>query len=192
MRFLKEVSVPNLCDAGAKVLKDIKPINKNQKIIFGEAITVKTTSNDWGTTVKAISYGRNKIIVIDAEGEKTAIWGGLATLNAKLKGVIAVVIDGSVRDVEEINNLKFPVFSKYNVPNAGKPLDMGEINVPIVCGGELINPGDIIVGDCNGVAVIERSKINEVIENVKKIKEKEDLIKNRIMRGMDLRDILKL
>ena len=192
MRFLKEVSVPNLCDAGAKVLKDIKPINQNQRIIFGEAITVKTTSNDWGTAVKAISYGRNKIIVIDAEGEKTAIWGGLATLNAKLKGVIAVVIDGSVRDVEEINNLKFPVFSKYNVPNAGKPLDMGEINVPIVCGGELINPGDIIVGDCNGVAVIERCKINEIIENVNSIKKKESDIRNKIMRGMDLKDILRL
>ncbi|AEH06585.1 RraA family protein [Methanothermococcus okinawensis] len=192
MRFLKEVSVPNLCDAGARVLKDIKPINQYQKIVFGEALTVRTTANEWGTTVKAISYGRNKVIVIDAEGAKTAIWGGLATLNAKLKGVIAVVVDGSVRDIEDIHYLKFPVFSRYNVPNAGKPLDNGEINIPIVCGGELIHPGDIIVGDCNGVAVIERNKINEVIENVKAIKKKEENIKNKIMRGIDLKDILNL
>ena len=192
MRFLKNVSVPNLCDAGARVLKDIKPINPNQGIIFGEAITVKTPSNDWGAPVKSISYARNKVIVVDAEGAKTAVWGGLATLNAKLKGVLAVVIDGSVRDVEEINKLKFPVFSKYNVPNAGKPYNNGEINIPIVCGGEVVKPGDIIVGDCNGVAVIERHRINEIIENVKSIKKKEEEIKNKIMRGTDLKDILRL
>ncbi len=192
MKFLKNVSVPNLCDAGARVLKDIKPINPNQGIIFGEAITVKTPSNEWGTAVKSISYAKNKIIVIDAEGAKTAVWGGLATLNAKLNGVIAVVIDGSVRDVEEITKLKFPVFSKYNVPNAGKPHNNGEMNIPIVCGGEVVKPGDIVVGDCNGVAVIDRYKIDEIIENVKNIKKKEDEIKNKIMRGMDLKDILKI
>lgn len=192
MKFLKNVSVPNLCDAGARVLKDIKPINPNQGIIFGEAITVKTSSNDWGTSVKAISYARNKVIVVDAEGAKTAVWGGLATLNAKLNGVIAVVIDGSIRDIEEIHKLRFPVFSKYNVPNAGKPYDNGKINIPIVCGGEVIKPGDVIVGDYNGVAVIERHRIDEIIENVKGIKKKEDEIRNKIMRGMDLKDILGL
>ncbi len=192
MRILKEVSVPNLCDAGARILKNIKPIIPDQKIVFGEAITVKTSGDDWGTVVNTIKYARNKIIVVDTEGAKTAVWGGLASTNAKLKGVIAIVIDGSVRDVEDIKSLKFPVFSKYTVPNAGKPLNNGEVNIPIVCGGEVVNPGDIIVGDCNGVVVIGRDKINEVIENVKKIKQKENLIKDKVMRGMDLGDILKL
>lgn len=192
MRILKEVSVPNLCDAGARILKDIKPINSDQKIIFGEALTVKTSGDDWGTVVNTIKYAKNKVIVVDTEEAKIAVWGGLASTNAKLKGVIAIVIDGSVRDVEDIKSLKFPVFSKHIVPNAGKPLNNGKVNVPVICGGEVINPGDIIVGDCNGVVVIERDKINEVIENVKKIKQKENLIKNKVMRGMDLGDILKL
>ena len=192
MKILKNVSVPNLCDAGARVLRGIKPINPMQKMVVGEAITVRTSPNDWGTVVKAIKYARNKIIVVDANGGDIAVWGGLASTNARLKGVLGIVIDGGIRDVEDINALKFPAFARHVVPNAGKPLDEGEINVPIICGGELINPKDIIVGDCNGVAVIKREELNEIIENVKAIKEKETNIKNKILRGIDIADILGL
>ncbi|EHP87034.1 RraA family protein [Methanotorris formicicus] len=191
-KILSIFSVPNLCDAGARVLKGIKPVNPMQKMIVGETVTVKTSPNDWGTVVKAIKYARNKIIVVDANGGDIAVWGGLASTNAKLKGVLGVVVDGGIRDIEDINTLKFPAFARYVVPNAGKPLDEGEINVPITCGGEVINPKDIVVGDCNGVAVIKREELNEVIENVKAIKEKETNIKNKILRGMDIGDILGL
>ncbi len=195
MNILKNFSVPNLCDAGAKPLKGIKPILDNQKIVFGEAITVKTNYDDWGTVVKSISFAKNKFIVVEVVGEKkyeTAVWGGLASLNAKIKGVRGIVIDGCIRDVEDIRDLKFPVFAKNFCPNAGKPLNLGEVNVAVNCGGVLINPGDIIVGDQNGVAVIKKSSISEVIENAKSIKEKERKIRERILRGNDLRDILNL
>ena len=195
MNILKTFSVPNLCDAGAKPLKGIKPILENQKIVFGEAITVKISYNDWGTLIKAISFAKNKIIVAEVVGEgkyETAVWGGLASLNAKIKGVRGVVIDGCVRDVEDIKALKFPVFAKNFCPNAGKPLNLGEINVAVNCGGVVVEPGDIIIGDCNGVAVIKKSSLQEVIENAKNIKEKERKIKERILRGQDLRDILNL
>ncbi|ACV24097.1 RraA family protein [Methanocaldococcus fervens] len=195
MNILKNFSVPNLCDAGAKPLKGIKPILDNQGVVFGEAVTVKTSYDDWGTVVKSISLAKNKFIVVEVVGEKryeTAVWGGLASLNAKIKGVKGIVIDGCVRDVEDIKALKFPVFTKNFCPNAGKPLNVGDVNVTINCGGVLINPGDIVVGDCNGVAVIKREELQYVIENVKNIKEKERKIRERILRGQDLRDILNL
>ncbi|MEO2117780.1 MAG: RraA family protein [Methanocaldococcus sp.] len=193
MNILKNFSVPNLCDAGAKPLKGIKPILENQKIVYGEAITVKTNYDDWGTVVKSISLAKNKFIVVEIVGEKkyeTAVWGGLASLNAKLKGVKGIVIDGCVRDVEDIKSLKFPVFAKNFCPNAGKPLNLGEINVAVNCCDVIIKPGDIIVGDCNGVAVIKKESLQEVIENAKNIKKKERKIKERILKGQDLRDIL--
>ncbi len=192
MIYLKNVSVPNLCDAGAKLLKDIKPINTDQKIVYGEAITVKTKSDDWGTSVKSISYGKNKIIVVSCNNDDFAVWGGLATLNAKIKGVKGVVIDGSVRDLEEINKLKFPIFSKSTCAIAGKPKNEGNINVSINISNVVINPGDIIVGDCNGVVVIEKNKIEEILNNVKLIKRKEGNIRKKIMNGFDLEEILKL
>ncbi len=195
MKILKNFSVPNLCDAGAMPLKDIKPILENQKLIFGEVITVKINYDDWGTLIKSISFAKDKIIVVEVVGEKkyeTAVWGGLASLNAKIKGVRGVVIDGCVRDLEDIKSLKFPVFAKNFCPNAGKPLNCGKINVPITCGDVLVNPGDFAVGDCNGVAIIKRENLQEIIENAKYIKEKEKKIKERILRGEDLKDILKL
>ncbi|HIQ32952.1 MAG TPA: RraA family protein [Methanothermococcus okinawensis] len=190
--ILKDVSVPNLSDAGAKVLRGIKPLDNIQGIVFGEAFTVKTSSEDWGTVVKAISYSRGKVIVVECKGEEYAVWGGLASLNAKLKGVVAVVIDGYVRDLEEIRRVRFPVFSRGYTPRAGAPLDRGVMGVTVTCGGIRVNPGDIVVGDCNGVVVIERDRLGEVLERVKEIKRKESKIRDRIMRGMDLKDILGL
>jgi len=190
--ILKDVSVPNLSDAGAKVLRGIKPLDNIQGIVFGEAFTVKTSSEDWGTVVKAISYSRGKVIVVECKGEEYAVWGGLASLNAKLKGVVAVVIDGYVRDLEEIRRVRFPVFSRGYTPRAGAPLDRGVMGVTVTCGGTRVNPGDIVVGDCNGVVVIERDRLGEVLERVKEIKRKESKIRDRIMRGMDLKDILGL
>lgn len=192
MKTLKNSSVPNICDAGAMVLKDIKPINPAQKLIIGEAITVNTTDDDWGAPIKAIAQSKNKIIVVNVKGNDRAIWGGLATLNAKIKGVKGVIINGSVRDIEELQKLNFPIFSKSFRPNAGAPLNYGKINIPITIENVQINPNDIIVGDCNGVAIIKKEELNNIIENVKNIKKKEESIKNKIMRGMDLKDILKL
>ncbi|ACX72400.1 Dimethylmenaquinone methyltransferase [Methanocaldococcus vulcanius M7] len=195
MNILKNFSVPNLCDAGAKPLNGIKPILETQKIVFGEAITVKTNYNDWGTLIKAISFARGKIIIAEIVGDKkyeTAVWGGLASLNAKIKGVKGVVIDGCVRDLEDIRYIKFPVFAKNFCPNAGKPLNLGEINVPLIISGVKINPGDIVVGDCNGVAIIKKEILGEIIENAKQVKHKEQVIRERLLKCYDLKDILGL
>ncbi|NPA61996.1 MAG: RraA family protein [Methanococci archaeon] len=195
MNILKNFSVPNLCDAGAKPLNGIKPILENQKIVFGEVITVKTNYNDWGTLIKAISFAKNKIIVAEIVGDRkyeTAVWGGLASLNAKIKGVKGVVIDGCVRDLEDIKHIKFPVFARNSCPNAGKPLNLGEINVPLTINNIKINPGDVVVGDCNGVAIIKKETLEDVIENAKQVKHKEQVIRERLLRCYDLRDILDL
>jgi len=192
MKIPKDISVPNLSDAGAKVLKGIKPVDNIQGVVFGEAFTVKTSSDDWGTVVKAISYSRGKVIVVKCEGEECAVWGGLASLNAKLKGVVAVVIDGYVRDLEDIRRIRFPVFSRGYTPKAGTPLDRGVMGIPVNCGDTTVKSGDVIIGDCNGVAVIERDRVEEVLEKAKEIKRKESKIRDRIMRGIDLKDILGL
>jgi len=74
-----------------------------------------------------------------------------------MKGIAGIVIDGAVRDVDEIRRMKFPVFARYVVPNAGEPKGFGEINAEIRCGGQEVKPGDWIIGDDNGVLVVQRS-----------------------------------
>ena len=70
-----------------------------------------------------------------------APWGELATLSCMKKGLSGVVIDGAVRDVDDIRAMKFPVFAKAIVPNAGEPKGFGEINAEIQCGGQSVCPG---------------------------------------------------
>ena len=74
------------------------------------------------------------------------------------KGVVGVVIDGAIRDVEDIARIHFPAFAKFITPTAGEPRGFGEINTPIICGGQKIRPGDWIVADDSGVVVIPQEK----------------------------------
>ena len=86
-----------------------------------------------------------------------APWGELATLSCIQRGIAGVVIDGAARDIDDIRAMKFPLFARAVVPNAGEPKGFGEINAEIQCCGQYIRPGDWIVGDESGVVVIPAS-----------------------------------
>ncbi len=173
------------------VMQEIKPLSDH--MVIGKAITVKTETDDWGTSVKAIDAAkRGEILVIKVEGDDQAVWGELTSKTAQEKGIIAIIIDGAVRDIGAIKNSGFPVFSKKIVPNAGSPKAQGEINIPIECGNVTVNPGDIIAGDECGVVVIPYEKLGEVIEEAFNIKKKEDEIIKKIGKGYSLSSILEL
>ena len=89
---------------------------------------------------------------------------------AKLGGII---VDGAIRDVGGITHLGFPAFSRSVSPGACDKDGPGEINVPISCGGTVVNPGDIIVGDADGVAVVPAAHAQEVLDGVAEIIERE-------------------
>lgn len=168
---LQEFSTPNLSDAMNRFRTMdymIKPANEHCSFI-GPAITVRVRPGDNLMIHKAIDVARaGDVLVIDAESCCTnAVWGELLTRAALKKGISGVVIDGATRDIKESRELGIPIFSKYVVPSACDKDGPGEINEPISCGGVAIIPGDIIVGDENGVVVIPPDLIDEVIENVK-------------------------
>ncbi|MDI6724726.1 MAG: RraA family protein [Methanobacterium sp.] len=173
------------------VMKDIKPLLGN--MVIGSAVTVKTDADDWGTCVKAIDVAKKgEILVIKVEGQDQAVWGELTSKTAREKGIICTIIDGAVRDIGAIKELRYPVFSKNVVPNAGSPKAQGKINITIECGDVTVNPGDIIAGDECGVVVIAKENLNDVIEEALNIKKKENEIIRRIEKGDSLSSILGL
>ena len=91
-------------------------------------------------------------------------------MNSKISGI---VIDGPIRDIDEIRNLDFPVYGTGTTPGGPYKEGPGEINVPISCGGISINPGDIILADYDGVIVIPRNDSEVILEKAKKLKEKD-------------------
>ena len=192
--LLKEVSTPNISDAMHRkgAMRDIHPINVGTKMA-GTAITVQTFPGDWAKSVEAIDLGGpGKVIVIYNGSNYVAPWGGLATLSCKTKGIEGVVIDGAVRDVDEIRAMNYPVFASAVVPNAGEPKGMGEINAEITCGGQLVKPGDYIVGDDSGVVVIPRERAYEIARRAKEVEKNESRMYEEIRRGSTLSQVAKL
>ena len=193
--LLAGVSTPNISDAMLRkgAMAGILSICGDVKMA-GRAVTVQTFAGDWAKPVEAIDIARpGDVIVINNDGGiHVAPWGELATRSCMEKGVSGVVIDGAVRDVEDIRRLGFPAFARAIVPNAGEPKGFGEINAEIRCCGETVRPGDWIAGDMNGVVVIPEERAYEVARRAREVQKNEDRIREEIARGGTLSSIQEL
>jgi 3-hexulose-6-phosphate synthase/6-phospho-3-hexuloisomerase len=192
--IFQEVSCPNISDAMHRkgAMRDIHAINPGTKIV-GTAITVQTFAGDWAKPVEAIDLaGPGNVLVIYNGSNNVAPWGGLATLSSKNKGLEGVVVDGAVRDVDEIRALGYPIFSSAITPNAGEPKGMGEINAEIVCGGQTVRPGDYIIGDDSGVVVVPKERAYEIARRAKEVAKMESRLYEEIRRGKTLSQVANL
>ena len=188
------VSTPNISDAMHKhgAMHGIKPIKLGFHMV-GEALTVRTIDGDWAKPIEAIDKAEKGIVlVIDVNGGKTAIWGELATWSAKLKGLSGVVIDGAIRDIDDIVKMDFPVFYRHFSPNAGEPKGFGEIFAEIICGGQTVQTGDWIIGDDSGVVVVPQEIAQEIANRALDVKEQENRIREEIKSGGSLGTVVKV
>jgi len=193
--LLMQVSAPNVTDAMHRkgAMSGIVSICGNVKMV-GRAVTVQTFAGDWAKPVEAIDVaGKDEVIVINNDGAThVAPWGELATLSCVKKGISGVVIDGAVRDVDDIRIMKFPLFAKAVVPNAGEPKGFGEINAEIQCGGQYVRPGDWIIGDESGVVVIPAERAYEIARRALEVRKNEERIREEIRRGSTLSEVAEL
>ena len=192
--LLKQVSTPNISDAMHRkgAMRTIHSICPGTKAV-GRAVTVATFEGDWAKTVEAIDMAKEgDIIVIYNGSPHVAPWGELATLSCMNRKIAGVVIDGAVRDVDDIRRLNFPVFALSIVPNAGEPKGFGEINAEITCGGQIVRPGDYIVGDDNGVVVIPKERGYEIARRAVEVEKNESRIRDEIMKGKTLSRVLSI
>ncbi|ADD08268.1 3-hexulose-6-phosphate synthase [Candidatus Aciduliprofundum boonei] len=190
--FMK-VSTPNLSDAMHRkgALGDFIKLGGGK--VVGKAVTVRTLDGDWAKAVEAIDVANpGDVIVIDAQDGKTAVWGELATWSCKVKGIAGVVIYGAARDVDEIKKADYPVFARHIAPNAGEPKGFGEIGVELNIMGVKIKPGDWIIGDESGIAVVPREDAVEIANRALDVMEHENRIREEIKRGGTLSSVMEL
>lgn len=192
--ILEMVSAANLSDALHRggVLEGIRPLFRGIHMV-GRARTVRTYPGDWAKPVQAIDAAEpGEVLVIDAGGVGPAIWGELATHSAAQKGLAGVVIDGALRDSDEIVAMKFPAFSRLVMPNAGEPKGFGEIGVPVMAGSRRVETGDWILGDGDGVVVLPRAMAVEYANRGMDVLEKENRIREEIKEGSTLSRVTEL
>jgi regulator of RNase E activity RraA len=168
-----------------------------EKTVAGLAFTVKSAPNVKITgemtfrTQMLDEMEADAFVVWDASNdEKATMWGGVMTATAVGKGLRGVLIDGGIRDTHQILEKDFPVFYKYRIPNGslGRCL-ITHYQVPIMIHGVLIKPGDVILGDIDGVVVVPRDLAYEVLVRAEEIRANEKRIFGWVAEGQTVHQI---
>ena len=166
--------------------------------IAGSAVTVLCGAGDNLMIHAAIAVVQaGDVLVVTTFSESTdGMFGELLARSCVAHGVVGLVIDAGVRDTTELTALGFPVWSKAVSAQGTSKTIAGSVNVPVVCAGAAISPGDVIVGDADGVVVVPRNSVKAVVAAVDQRLAKEDHTRERLKAGelgldiYGLRDVL--
>jgi regulator of RNase E activity RraA len=171
----RSMASPNLADAMGRFNFMDGIVSRSGVRVCGPALTVNCRPADNLMVHKALQLAERGDVVVVATGGNTvsAVFGGLMAEASSAKGIGGIVVDGALRDVEDLTRLRFPAFSRSVCPGGCDKDGPGEINVPICCGNTVVCPGDLIVGDSDGVAVVPYARAQEVLDLVKQLVDRE-------------------
>lgn len=189
----KKLPLGNICDANGKrgsLGIDIRPIDPTLHMI-GYAYTVRCHPGDNLAIHKGIAEApEGSVLMVDAGGY---VGGGhigeIMCFACMQRGIRGLVIDGTCRDADDIQKLGFPVFTRGFNPNGTVKETVGLTNIPIICNGVLINPGDLVIGDRDGVVVIAKDDVEEVLEKAEAIARKEVRVLEELRQGKTTAEI---
>ena len=185
---LRQIALPLLSDNIHRGTGSVglHPYHKPSKsTMAGTAVTVRCRGGDNLVVLRAFDFCRpGDVLVVNAGGDlSNAVVGGIMSAGAAMLGLAGVVIDGAIRDVAEIRERDFPVYARgvnHRGPYKNGP---GEINVPVCIGGMVVQPGDVIVGDQDGLLAFPASEAAAVIDKALAQQKKEELQMEEIRKG---------
>ncbi|MEY8570226.1 4-carboxy-4-hydroxy-2-oxoadipate aldolase/oxaloacetate decarboxylase [Brevibacterium linens] len=171
----------------------IKPLDPATRLA-GRALTVKIDPADnWFLHVAVLKGGPGDVLVVDIGGYVEAgPWGDVLTLAAQQRGIAGIVIDGAVRDSRDIVESGFPAFSRGVCIRRTTKKQVGEINVPVTIGGVQVNPGDIIIGDGDGLVRIGSEEGEAALASAEAREAKEIEQRKQLREGARTLDLLGL
>lgn len=171
VKQLQQFDVPDLCDTMKHqgTMFGINSVYENHKRVAGTAITLSVTVPNIDMLRVALEECKEgDVLVVNARGITTqAMLGGYMSEALVNRKVAAVIVDGAVRDPHEMRENGLPVYARGTTTNGAALTSAGEVNVPVACGGVVVNPGDIVVADEGGIVAIPQAAAEIVLAKAK-------------------------
>jgi regulator of RNase E activity RraA len=199
IEMLAQCSVPIVSDALGKCLfrplkhqtmdAGIKPLCPSMTMC-GPAYTVTVYPGaTWAMELAVAEAPPDNVIVANGQGSDAGVlMGSLMGTFAKRRGILGAVVDGAVRDIEDLIEIDFPTFSRHVVARSGTSAQLGSRQVSITCGGVIVKPGDIVLGDQNGVTVVPSEILVPAAKASLSLKRWEEEIKALLLAGLTLEE----
>ncbi|KAB2654716.1 RraA family protein [Brucella tritici] len=171
--------------------RSIQPLLPKRRVV-GTAVTIAIPGPDSTLLHHVTGMLRpGDILVVDRMGDdRYACWGGGVTIAAKASGAVAGIVDGPCTDLTEIEDSDFPMWARGISPITTRLYDLGGgINIPVSCGGVVVNPGDAILADESGVLVLPRDEVNAVASRALEIQDKGKVREASVKTGLKLGDV---
>lgn len=194
----REAGAANVSDALRAIGKafqtmdgGIHPLHRSMKCV-GPAYTVRCYPGaTWALERALEAASPGDVLVVDGGGVSDLIlMGGLMSTRAKARGLAGAVVDGAVRDIDDIIALGFPAFSRHIAARAGTFAEIGEWQTTVCCGRLPVSPGDWIVADCNGIVVVPPDLKEQAWKKVAEINAKERGLAEHLARGKNFKESL--
>ena len=169
----------------------LRAINGGVKLV-GVARTVRC-HEDFLAVIRALDAAQpGEVLVVDTQGSSRAVVGELFSMEAERRGLAGIIVDGPVRDVSTLRTLVLPVYARGLCPMSGTIRELGALQVPVVCGGVAVNPGDIVMGDDDGLLVASAAELRALIPAAREVEARELKVRALMAGGRSLTSMLSL
>lgn len=188
------VDTTALCDVDktTRVLHSaLRPRSARQRI-FGPAFTVRCRDDFLGVLQAIESAAPGDVIVVDGGAHEIAFGGELFARGALARELGGIVVDGGYRDMGYVAGCELPLYSRFVTPLAGTSSKLGELQVPVTCGGVTVNPGDLVLADGEGLVVVAPGRIGDLLDGALAIKKAEAAVIGQLDAGATLSDAFTL
>ncbi|GAB2831397.1 RraA family protein [Lentzea nigeriaca] len=188
-RFLA-VDTTAICDADrtTRVMHSAIRARSATRRICGPAFTVRCRE-DFLAVLRAVETAEpGAVIVVDGGARETALGGEMFARAALVRSLGGIVVDGGYRDMGYVKTCALPVYSRFVTPRAGTATQLGELQVPVTCGGVVVNPGDLVLADDEGLVVVDPRRAESLLDAALAIKNAEHGVIERLDRNETLSD----
>ena len=193
---LNELGVATVYEAAGRIglidteLHQLLPSSK----VAGRARTVACSQNDnlmVHACVEHVQKG-DVVVLVMPEPEAVGLIGDLLVLQLQLKGAVGILMNGAMRDVDELKDLGLPIWSQFIRSTGATKTGVGELNVAVTMGGTTIKSNDIIVMDSDGATCVPQERLDEVLEKAEERLEREEALRTKLLKGETSYDIYDL